>query len=147
VRLVFGFSSSSNLTWYYIGLTAGIVFLFAGYAAVSWPLNSYAKVAKVVLTGEVCGLTAVFGYLSYKHVGRLDLMDLAVYGAMMYAVWCGGVVGVGCLSVYLRKRYWPEYPPGHCDYCGYCLTGLSESRCPECGSVFLSVENFVEKVR
>lgn len=27
--------------------------------------------------------------------------------------------------------------PGHCRKCGYCLTGLVEPRCPECGTMFL----------
>ncbi len=34
-------------------------------------------------------------------------------------------------------RPWP--PPGHCRRCGYNLKGLTEARCPECGTGF-SVE-------
>lgn len=30
----------------------------------------------------------------------------------------------------------PRPPPGHCEKCGYNLTGLVESRCPECASAF-----------
>ena len=28
--------------------------------------------------------------------------------------------------------FMPKYPRGHCRRCGYNLTGLTESRCPEC---------------
>ncbi len=30
----------------------------------------------------------------------------------------------------------PEPAPTHCEVCGYCLTGLPEPRCPECGTTF-----------
>jgi len=30
-------------------------------------------------------------------------------------------------------RYDPRPPPGHCQYCGYNLTGNVSGRCPECG--------------
>lgn len=42
-------------------------------------------------------------------------------------------------SFYLQyriNRLRQAYPIGHCWDCGYNLTGLSEPRCPECGSQF-----------
>ncbi len=30
--------------------------------------------------------------------------------------------------------------PTHCQHCGYNLSGLPEPRCPECGSIFVRVE-------
>ena len=30
----------------------------------------------------------------------------------------------------------PKHRPGHCQRCGYDLTGLTEPRCPECGQPF-----------
>lgn len=52
-----------------------------------------------------------------------------------------GAVAVAVLRSPLCTR---EIPLGHCQKCGYNLTGLSEPRCPECGRPFdpsmLSVE-------
>ena len=31
-------------------------------------------------------------------------------------------------------RFMPKFPRGHCRRCGYNLTGLTEARCPECGT-------------
>ncbi len=36
------------------------------------------------------------------------------------------------LGVRLWRR-WFQRPTGFCEECGYCLTGLLEPRCPECG--------------
>ncbi len=33
-------------------------------------------------------------------------------------------------------RFVPKFPSGHCQRCGYNLTGLTEARCPECGQAF-----------
>ena len=35
-------------------------------------------------------------------------------------------------------RFVPKFPRGHCRRCGYNLTGLTEARCPECGTGFLA---------
>ncbi len=41
------------------------------------------------------------------------------------------VAGAACLWLILR---WPKTPYGHCQRCGYCLTGNTTGRCPECGA-------------
>ena len=33
-------------------------------------------------------------------------------------------------------RFVPKFPRGHCRRCGYNLKGLTEARCPECGTEF-----------
>lgn len=40
------------------------------------------------------------------------------------------------ISHRLSRRWWAPPPPGHCQSCGYNLTGLTENRCPECGQAF-----------
>lgn len=47
----------------------------------------------------------------------------------------GGVLWAsGRLMVYVCSKR--AVPPGRCASCGYCLTGLPEPRCPECGTSF-----------
>ena len=40
-------------------------------------------------------------------------------------------------------RFVPKFPRGHCRRCGYNLTGLTEARCPECGTGFDTDESAV----
>ena len=40
-------------------------------------------------------------------------------------------IGLATILAWRRDRPFP--PPGHCQNCGYSLTGLPEPRCPECG--------------
>jgi hypothetical protein len=49
----------------------------------------------------------------------------------LYAVF----VAVG-LPTLLVWRFVPKFPRGHCRRCGYNLKGLTEARCPECGTGF-----------
>ena len=49
----------------------------------------------------------------------------------LYAVFA--VVAIPTLLVW---RFVPKFPRGHCQRCGYNLTGLTEARCPECGAGF-----------
>lgn len=50
----------------------------------------------------------------------------------------GGIVAAISLA-FSRLAYRLEFKPtpdGECPSCGYCLTGLPETRCPECGADF-----------
>ncbi len=41
------------------------------------------------------------------------------------------------LPTLLVWRFVPKFPCGHCRRCGYNLKGLTEARCPECGTEFV----------
>ena len=49
-----------------------------------------------------------------------------------FPIWLPGlIVAIPTLLVW---RIVPKFPRGHCRRCGYNLTGLTEPRCPECGT-------------
>jgi hypothetical protein len=50
------------------------------------------------------------------------------------------LAALSLIIVVVRRRYWPVYPAGHCQVCGYCLYGLTGDRCPECGSLFRTAD-------
>ena len=60
------------------------------------------------------------------------ILSLMLIGLLAWAV----PAALACVTVWTHNRYWPIYPPGYCKGCGYCLRGLPEPRCPECGRAF-----------
>ena len=59
-----------------------------------------------------------FGWIHYAHVSLFS--PFAIVATPTLLVW----------------RFVPKFPRGHCRRCGYNLTGLTEARCPECGTEF-----------
>lgn len=119
-----------------------IILLFCAYlfgiATASWPLTQY-RVGILVATAGASGFACVaIGNMVVAHMnGQIRRMWLLCTAAPI--VWLVMfVIGalVISLCVCIRKRRWPQYPRGHCAQCGYCLRGLREARCPECGSPF-----------
>ena len=43
-------------------------------------------------------------------------------------------VVLALVPVILFRRHDRHFPPGHCQKCGYDLTGNVSGRCPECGT-------------
>ena len=126
------------MTWpVWIAYTACLVVCYlAGLSYVSWPLRRYASV--IAITFAAWG-----GHFAVGVVTML-LWTVSDYPlrAWLFA-WAGhfvtaGVIPCGllCLAVFIHRRYWPEYPEGHCEVCGYNLHALPEPRCPECGTPF-----------
>jgi predicted Zn-ribbon and HTH transcriptional regulator len=48
----------------------------------------------------------------------------------------GGVIAIEAVSRFVLKRLRSFVYPLTCDQCGYCLRGLADPRCPECGMAF-----------
>ena len=93
-------------------------------------LTMHAVVRRYVLATIVSATvtTIVFQVLAYVHVGYLDpFFPIAVVVGWFYAGAIAGVVGIPFRLA--RKRR----PPGHCQACGYNLTGNMSGTCPECG--------------
>jgi len=101
----------------------------------------------VALLGLVCAKTTVYLLLC-----RYDQMILRTYVACAlgrpavapcsvegftpsaisaYVLGYLPIIAVAVLALTMRRRR-----RGHCAHCGYSLRGLTEDRCPECGTVF-----------
>ena len=58
--------------------------------------------------------------------------------------WLGSATIGTALLAAIQWRWRPRYGP-YCPGCGYCLIGLSEKRCPECGRPFNLAELGIEE--
>jgi len=111
----------------------------AGLALASWPLTSLRKV-------WMSALLMAAGYISIASINMWQALRTGlihrrsaaciVLVSVLFAFWVG-YSAIGSLLVWVRRRYWPIFPPGHCKKCGYCLFGLTTRRCPECGTPFM----------
>jgi len=73
----------------------------------------------------------------YFHASNFWGFGVVFLGAAVAAL----IVFAMCRSsvaAFVRLRAAFAIPEGHCQACGYDLTGLSEPRCPECGTPFAS---------
>jgi hypothetical protein len=108
-----------------------------GLALLCWPLRAYKPTASISAVASL-GLYA-YSLPSQVTFIRSDVFDppfiVFAFLAPPIIFW---LVPYAALSgvVFLRNRYRPIYPPGHCGRCGYDLQGLPEPRCPECGKPF-----------
>jgi hypothetical protein len=120
--------------WFGISVAVFYVVFLAGLAAICWPLRRYPAVAGVTLVAHGCLTVVNFPDLVTWFQGSL-LRKLLITLLSFAAIW---LISCTVLSavVFLRNRYRPIYPAGLCTVCGYDLRGLSEPRCPECGSAF-----------
>lgn len=101
---------------------------------ISRPLSSYRQSIAIVVV-------VIVGWTAVKLTIEAVTQQYLVNAQMMCLVW--GVYGfIGLvvntvlvsLAVLLRRRLYPIYPSGHCQRCGYNLTGNVSGRCPECGA-------------
>lgn len=112
-----------------IGLSSPIVGLTVGWALVGiparrtyWRLCLWYYFVAAILWGLGVGAMTVAGASPI----------LAIMGCPLFLVILGGPF-IGLIAASSRCRLRSRYPSGHCQSCGYNLTGNVTGRCPECG--------------
>lgn len=94
-----------------------------------------------IMASGMCSLYVIAISLGYAFSPDPIERATAGWGLLYLLTFTFGILGGGsilllCSIAYLRNRYWPLVPAGHCRVCGYDLYGLPEPRCPECGTPF-----------
>ena len=142
-----------------------LVALAAWTAVLSWVaclvaclLITFYDVESVMVTGPIiCGLGIVIvvagAHRSYRWAIALGVAHICIallfFGLVLTLGWSPrdaetpfAVMGYAylCLSGLLTIKVWRSRPmtwqPWECQSCGYPLYGLTEPRCPECGTSF-----------
>lgn len=113
--------------------------ILLGNAGISWPLRDYKNLCRNALAlsvpGIIWGTYRSFGWFPRQR-WTLQMFSYAVTGIILF-YWVFPI-GLLAMVVWVRRQYKPIYPSGHCQRCGYDLTGLPLPRCPECGLGFVT---------
>ncbi len=119
---------------------AGVYFL--ALATLCWPLTSYALGLRLSLVSAIALVCVGTVNVLVREGGDTSLVPwiVPVGVVSVFAVFWAAAFAVLSGLVFVRMRYWPVYPPGHCERCGYNLFGLQDARCPECGTPFVPKE-------
>lgn len=118
-----------------LGLLLGVAIV--ALALVCWPLVRYSDCMRVcaAFSGGVLAIGSTTALVRWPDPDTLVpwVFPIGVLGSfvMLYGVSCG----ILSMVTFVRTRYWPVYPEGHCRECGYNLFGAPGTRCPECGTV------------
>ena len=120
----------------YGGLSGGI-FLTDGFA-VAWDWYLYD-----------CGFSGIFGpaFWAFDRLGfGVPGFRFESKGGYIYipTAWFPVLALLTALYPYFVRRQ--SHPSGHCQSCGYDLTGLISNKCPECGMLVDVVSNSAKPV-
>ncbi len=123
-----------------MAVALSVVVALTAWGGLAWfcrPMRSY----RLVLTAcgvyslalTSCGLLAAYFFYNFSLLTIASRWGPHIKSfSMSWLVLCLPL----WLVVFLRRKYWPAPPEGHCQTCGYSLQGLPEPRCPECGEAF-----------
>lgn len=102
----------------------------------SWPLTSYRIAVQMGFSGAIGLVCTGIAISTFRSWPSYPWWFILVGLLTTWVAICGLVVGLACLATAFRRWYWPIYPEGHCQKCGYNLFGLEDRRCPECATPF-----------
>ena len=108
--------------------TTGLV-VFCGITIVV-SLALHVVIRSRVLAVLISATVSITVFLAIA-TARMGYLDPFFPIALVYGGFWAGVIAfvVGVVVNHLRGRH----PPGHCQQCGYNLTGNVSGKCPECG--------------
>lgn len=151
-----------RLIWWHVWTSAGLIIgIAAGIARprIGGPVHHEMLIAYPIMLGLSLGLIGLLWRVPPRHaivdlgVGMTLLWGafwVGIDGTMLYEGlnrrplgflgfalihWLGGLV-VGAILLASARAYWPLREGPYCPRCGYCVIGVREHRCPECGRPF-----------
>ncbi|MBN4059001.1 hypothetical protein JYU10_00865 [bacterium AH-315-J04] len=89
-----------------------------------------------------CGLIGILGFMIPSHVsvwyplyGPGRMSSTAVIAFLFIPFWCIGTMFIGIFigRQIIKIKWFQAFPAGHCQHCGYDLTGNVSGKCSECG--------------
>ncbi|HOW70157.1 MAG TPA: hypothetical protein PKY77_06095 [Phycisphaerae bacterium] len=140
-----------------MAVTRGLIALGWFTCIMAWGLVVLVDVESVLFTGPillVVGLLSVMAGLLAKY-GRAAAVGACYAGVSLFFfllvvifdwgpgeaeqpfLWMGGAFNICIIPLFHSAWKIPPSPAPHeCAHCGYFLYGLTEPRCPECGTPF-----------
>lgn len=129
-----------------VELTVLAVLYLIALAMLCWPWTSYALAVRLSLAAAIALVCVGTINVFVRDLGDMRRVPwvFPVGTVSVFVVFCAVAFVVLSGLVFVRMRFWPVYPPGHCERCGYDLFGLQGARCPECGTPFARGEDYGE---
>ncbi len=102
-----------------------------------WPLTRYRTVVSTVVVFSGCMVLISVVWQCFSAFWETTDMRSWCYSMLTHFIQDALIFVLPLIAAtFVRKRFWPVHPPGHCQRCGYSLHGLESSKCPECGTPF-----------
>jgi hypothetical protein len=139
--LILGEPGPIDRLWWWGLLVAYVLLLLTVYSMVCWPLTTYRGVAQVTALERISNNSLGLAWTLVSDTADETLLWVLSVTAGGTILSLAFVYGVMTLVVFARRRLWPVYRNGYCRRCGYDLRGLTEERCPECGTAFRRQES------
>ena len=132
---------ASDISFFFVYIPESAVLSIAGFVFVYYARNRFRYLG-------VSYLSAFFVVSSLTGGCPLNYLASALAagdreGITRYSVFAGLIFLSFVAGTFVGRRMVRagEYPSGCCSRCGYCLFGLSGTRCPECGTAFKRSES------
>lgn len=112
------------------------VLFIVGLVITCWSVRSTVSMTVVTLVSAFVFGVSGFLRAKYTNTWQRGVDDLGLIPIIFLSVGGQWVVPWSLIMAIrsLRSRYWKKRIEGACNKCGYSLTGLTSSRCPECGA-------------